>query len=74
MNLIPITPDQQQTLAEAGDSPVELADPRTGTASVLPRADDYRRLRDQAEDRRDLDDWAKLAKKARDARDAEDSG
>ena len=63
-----ITPEQRQAVAEAGDSPVELAEPQTGTAYVLVRADVYRRMRERLEedeDRREHQAWAKLARKAR---------
>jgi hypothetical protein len=64
-----ITPEQRQALAEAGDAPVELADPQTGTAYVLVRADLYRKMQEQIENDEDLRDrraWSKLARKARD--------
>jgi hypothetical protein len=40
-----ITPEQRVAVAEAGDAPVELADPQAGTAYVLLRADIYQRMR-----------------------------
>jgi hypothetical protein len=64
-----ITPEQRQAVAEAGDSPVELADPQSGTAYVLVRADIFRRMQERLEedeDRREHQGWAKLARKARD--------
>ena len=64
-----ITPEQRQAAVEAGDSPVELADPQTGITYVLMRADVYRRMQElleKDEDRREHLAWAKLARKARD--------
>jgi hypothetical protein len=64
-----ITPEQRQAVADAGDLPVELADPQTGLAYVLMRAELYRQLQEQLEDNGDLREhraWAKLARKARD--------
>jgi len=64
-----ITPEQRQAVAEAGDSPVELADPQTGTSYVLVRADLYRQMQERLEDDEDHREhraWAKLARKARD--------
>ena len=64
-----ITPEQRRAVAEAGDSPVELADPQTGAAYVLVRADVYQRMREsleEGEDRRGHEAWAKLARKGRD--------
>ena len=34
-----ITPDQRRAAAEAGDAPIELAEPQTGDSFVLVRAD-----------------------------------
>ncbi len=67
--MTPITPEQRQAVDEAGESPVELADPQTGAAYVLLRADVYQRMQElleQDEDRREHEAWAKLARKARD--------
>jgi hypothetical protein len=64
-----ITPEQRVAVAEAGDAPVELADPQTGTAYVLLRADVYHRMREVLEDeeaRREQAAWSRLARKARD--------
>ncbi|MGP0069696.1 MAG: hypothetical protein ACLQGP_39600 [Isosphaeraceae bacterium] len=64
-----ITSDQRQAAAAAGDSPVELIDPQTGTSYVLMRADVYLQIRERLEadeDRRGHQAWAKLARKARD--------
>jgi hypothetical protein len=64
-----ITPEQRQALAEVGDAPLEVADPQTGTAYVLVRADLHRQMQEQIENDEDLRDhlvWAKLARKARD--------
>lgn len=64
-----ITPEQKRAVAEAGDSPVELADPQTGVAYVLVRADVYQRMRDlleEGEDHREREAWARLARGARD--------
>ena len=64
-----ISPEQRIAVAEAGDAPVELADPQTGTAYVLLRADVYQRMRElvEAEEaRREQEAWSRLARKARD--------
>jgi hypothetical protein len=64
-----ITPEQRQSAVEAGDSPVELADPQTGSSYVLLRAEVYRRMQELLEadqDRREHQAWARLARKARD--------
>jgi hypothetical protein len=64
-----ITPEQREAVAEAGDAPVELADPQTGRSYVLVRAEVYRQLQqrlEEEEDRREREAWAKLARKARD--------
>lgn len=66
--MTPITPEQRLAVAEAGDGPVELADPQTGAAYVLVRAEVYRQMRElmaEGEDRRVQDAWAGLARKAR---------
>ncbi len=42
--MVTITPEQRQAVVEAGDSPVEVADPQTGTSYVLLRADVYSQL------------------------------
>ena len=63
-----ITPEQRLALAEAGDSPIEVADPKTGDAFILVRAEVYRRMRDlleEKEERREKDAWSNLARKAR---------
>jgi hypothetical protein len=64
-----ISPEQRIAVAEAGDAPVELADPQTGTAYVLMRADIFQRMRElvEAEEaRREQEAWSRLARKARD--------
>jgi len=64
-----ITPEQRIAIAEAGDAPVELADPQTGTAYVLLRADVYQRMREilEADEvQREQEAWSRLARKARD--------
>lgn len=64
-----ITTEQRKAANQAGESPVELADPQTGMAYFLIRADVYRRMREQLdaeEDRREHEAWSKLARKARD--------
>lgn len=64
-----ITPDQSRAAAEAGDAPVELADPQTGDSFILVRADIFRRMRDLLEDREDRlehEAWATLGRTARD--------
>ncbi len=63
-----ITPDQRRAAAEAGNAPVELADPQTGDSFVLARADVFRRMRELLEDREDRlehEAWATLARRAR---------
>ena len=63
-----ITPDQRRAAAEAGDAPVELADPQTGDSFVLVRADVFKRMRDLLEvreDRVEHEGWADLARRAR---------
>lgn len=63
-----ITPEQRRAAAEAGDKPVELADPQTGDSYVLVRADVFRRMRELLEDGEDRlghEAWAALARKAR---------
>ena len=44
-----ITPEQRQAAVEAGDSPVELADPQTGITYILVRAEVYRRMQEHLE-------------------------
>jgi hypothetical protein len=64
-----ITPEQRVAIAEAGDAPVELADPQTGVAYVLMRADLYERMRVLLEDEeawREQSAWGGVARKARD--------
>jgi hypothetical protein len=64
-----ISPEQRIAVAEAGDAPVELADPQTGTAYVLMRADVFQRMRElvEAEEaRREQEAWSRLAREARD--------
>jgi hypothetical protein len=64
-----ITPEQRLALAEAGDSPLELADPQTGDAFVLVRAEVYGKMREllgEKEASREQEAWSKLARKARD--------
>jgi hypothetical protein len=64
-----ITPEQRIAVTEAGDAPVELADPQSGTAYILMRADVYERMRSLLEDeeaRREQAAWSRLARKARD--------
>jgi hypothetical protein len=64
-----ITPEQRIAITEAGDAPVELADPQTGTAYVLLRADVYQRMRETLEAdelQREQEAWSRLARKARD--------
>ncbi len=63
-----ITPERRQAVAEAGDLPVELADPQTGDAFVLVRAEVFQRMRELIEEDEDLRDkqaWGKLARKVR---------
>jgi hypothetical protein len=67
--MMTMTPEQRQAAVEAGDSPVELADPQTGSTYVLLRAEDYRRMQELLEvdqDHREHQAWARLARKARD--------
>ena len=64
-----ITAEQRQAAVEAGDSPVELADPQTGISYVLMRAELYHKMQElleSAEDHREHHAWAKLARLARD--------
>jgi hypothetical protein len=64
-----ITPEQRQAVVEAGASPLELADPQTGSTYVLLRAEVYRRMQELLEalqDHREHQAWARLACKARD--------
>lgn len=64
-----ITPEQRVAVAQAGDAPVELADPQTGMAYVLLRADVYQGMRDRMEAeeaRREQEAWSRLSRKARD--------
>jgi hypothetical protein len=64
-----ITAEQKQAVDEAGDSPIELEDPQTGSAYILMRADVFRRLRklvESHEDLREQEAWSKVARKARD--------
>lgn len=63
-----ITPEQRRAAEEAGDQPVELADPQTGDSYILVRADVFRRmleLSENGEDRLGHEAWAALARKAR---------
>jgi hypothetical protein len=63
-----ITPDQRRAAAEAGDAPIELADPQTGDSFILVRADVFRRMRELLEDREDHlehEGWAASARRAR---------
>jgi hypothetical protein len=63
-----ITPEQRQAAVEAGDRPVELADPQTGITYVLMRTDVYHRMRQSMEvdgDDREHLAWAQLARKSR---------
>lgn len=64
-----ITPEQRLAASQAGDSPVELADPQTGASYVLIRAEVYQKLQDllsEGEGRREEDAWSTVARKARD--------
>ena len=64
-----ITPEQRTAVAEAGDMPIELADPQTGDAFVLVRAEVYRQMQARLaedEDRREHEAWSKVARNARD--------
>ena len=63
-----ITAEQKQAVDKAGDSPIELEDPQTGTEYVLMRADAFRRLRKLAEkdeDELEQEAWSDVARKAR---------
>ncbi len=55
-----ITPDQRRAAAEAGNAPVDLADPETGDSFILTSE-----LLEDREDRIDHEGWASLARKAR---------
>lgn len=60
------TPEQQRAVAEAGDAPVELADPRTGESYILVRAEVFWRMSGLLDkDRREHEAWSALARKAR---------
>ncbi len=61
-----ITSEQRIALNEAGESPVELADLQTGDSFILVRAEEYRRLLEDAKDHRDHEAWGKTARKVRD--------
>lgn len=64
-----ISPEQRVAAAEAGDTPIEIADPQTGAAYILLRADVYERMRvlvEAEEARREQEAWSRLARKARD--------
>ena len=63
-----ITPEQPQAVAEAGDLPVELADPQTGTAyvSCVPIFTGRCKNNSSDEDLREHRAWARLARKTRD--------
>jgi hypothetical protein len=64
-----ITPEQRLAVTEAGDKPVELADPQTGDTFILIRAAVYRKMQEllaEEEARREEDAWSKVARKARD--------
>ena len=74
--MIEITPDQRRAAAEAGDAPVELADPPTGDSYVLVRAEIFRQMKELIKDREDRvehEAWAALARKSRDRWAAENS-
>jgi hypothetical protein len=63
-----ITPEQRLAANEAGSEPIELADPQTGDAYVLMRADVFQRMRElleKSEDRLERQAWSALAGKAR---------
>jgi hypothetical protein len=64
-----ITPEQRVAAAEAGEAPVEIADPQTGAKYILLRSDVYQRMRQRLEDieaRREQESWSQLSRKARD--------
>ncbi len=64
-----ISPEQRVAAAEAGDTPIEIADPQTGAAYILLRADVYERMRalvEAEEARQEQEAWSRLARKARD--------
>ncbi len=64
-----MTPEQRAAVAEAGDAPVEVADPQTGTEYVLLRADVYQRMRELLQSdgaRHEQEAWSRTARKARD--------
>ncbi|WP_435020335.1 hypothetical protein TA3x_001774 [Tundrisphaera sp. TA3] len=65
-----ITPDQRRAAAEAGDAPLKLEDPQTGDSFILVRADIFRRMTDQLEEREDRiehEAWAAQARRARES-------
>ena len=63
-----ITPELQHALEQAGDSPVELTDPRTNTSYVLVRSDLYHEMRELLEDERAREVLTKMAKRNATAR------
>ncbi len=71
--MMTITPEQKIALTEAGNSPIELADPQTGDAFILVRAEVYRQLLEDAEHNRERAAWGKTARKARDVWASENS-
>ncbi len=63
-----ITAEQRQAAVEAGDLPVELADPQTGISYVPMRANVCHKLQElleSDEDHREHQAWARLARRAR---------
>ena len=58
-----ITPELRHALEQAGDSPVELTDPRTNTSYVLVRSDLYHEMRELLEDERAREVLTKIAKR-----------
>ena len=58
-----ITPELRHALEQAGDSPVELTDPRTNTSYVLVRSDLYHEMRELLEDERAREVLTQIAKR-----------
>ena len=72
-----ITPEQRLALAQAGDGGlVEIADPQTGDAYIVVRAEVYRKmsgLLEEKDSRHELEAWSRLGRKARDVWAAENA-
>jgi PHD/YefM family antitoxin component YafN of YafNO toxin-antitoxin module len=69
-----LTPELKQAIERAGDSPVRLTDPETQRTFVLIDAEEYERLRNDEEDRREQAAFLRAAKRNAKARLREDAG